>query len=268
MDDDIDAGIRDLLREPATASASAQQRAISFAATRLEHDMAEIARLRRGDHRRRLGRALVTIFLVLLCAIGIATTVDSDFLGDVLGKETTWLDPATPTSTVSQTIRALERPDGTLVPDEMWAGLQQVAGVLSAGSAPLDRDHARDLLTYDEPGMQVRIAAAQTSNGHACFVARGAIVNRGCTSGFDKQRPLVAQLVRQGDRQGVVGLAADEVRNVTIRTHDGNRTAVLRNNAFFWVAEHAPDAPLGVTAELADGTRIDVHIANAPAKLG
>jgi hypothetical protein len=255
-DEDLERNIRDLLHHPQRESA--QDRALAFAQRRLDRDMEEAARLRRGGTRRKVGRVLIGTFAVLLVAAGVATATDSHFLRQVLGKDTPLADRVGSVNGtgVTATPSSFADPGSTAVDDATWSFLkstQRMNGDATRLGSLTSRADARVLLVYKDAQATVGITAAPTNKRAACWTAMGSVNLSGCTLAFSRNAPLTARVKQTSTGWAVAGLAADEVDAVTIKLGNGNRTAVLRNNAFFWITTDQSERPESVQAELADG---------------
>ncbi|MBC7459925.1 MAG: hypothetical protein H7287_01045, partial [Thermoleophilia bacterium] len=224
-DDDLDRDIRDLLHHPARESA--QDRAIAFAQRRLDRDMEEAARLRRGGTRRRAGRVLIAVSLFGLIGAAVATATDSHFLRQVLGKETPLADrlgSVNGSVDVTPTIDRFGEPNDQAVNDRAWNQLVAVsAGAPKADGStePVERARARVLLSYADGAQTVDVVAVPTAARSVCFAATGPVLVASCSSYFTERQPAVAASGSDDDGWTDAGLAADEVVAVDIRLRQG-----------------------------------------------
>lgn len=263
-DDELDRDIRDLLHHPARESA--QDRAIAFAQRRLDRDMEEAARMRRGATRRRVGRVLIATALFILLAAAAATATDSHFLRDLLGKETPLADRIDPISSggrVTPTIDRFDEPADIKVSDIDWAELTRTATLLSGASSLMPRAQARVLLQYEDDHSTVTITAAPTRTRSVCYVVSGTFSLRNCAAYFTNRAPLISTVAQTPmGWAAIAGIAADEVESVSVRLDRGRRAALVRNNAFVWIASNDVDIPRAVDAEMADGSHYSVKLAS------
>lgn len=266
-DDELDRDIRDLLHHPARESA--QDRAIAFAQRRLDRDMEEAARMRRGATRRRVGRVLIATALFILLAAAAATATDSHFLRDLLGKETPLADRIGPISEgkgVTPTIDRFGDPADVEVSDSDWAELVRSASLVSGSSSLMPRAQARVLLKYEDDRSSVTVTAAPTENRFVCYVVSGAFSLRNCAAYFTAKAPLIPSVATTAaGLAAIAGIAANEVESVTVRLDRGRRAALVRNNAFVWIASSSEDIPRSIDAEMADGSHYAVKLASPTA---
>ncbi|MBC7461390.1 MAG: hypothetical protein H7287_08505, partial [Thermoleophilia bacterium] len=75
--------------------------------------------------------------------------------------------------------------------------------------------------------------------------------------------PAVAATGSDDDGWTVAGLAADEVVAVDIRLRQGERTALLRNNAFYWKGTNPNEVPREVDVELRSGAHRTIKLVAA-----
>ncbi|MBC7460660.1 MAG: hypothetical protein H7287_04795 [Thermoleophilia bacterium] len=252
MNDHLDEMVRDLLNDTAAMRDHHSLRS----ASRIEASLSSQDRARAPRGRQSHKVAVVVGFAALaLVGSGVAVAATSDALDPLLNRVSAFRD-------APQTSSDAADPEADADPANELAGpgLPEQLGVLRA------KETGRTLLRVDGPEITARIWAATTTTNNVCFYvkyyptsagdngARGGV----CADKLKRSFPLaVAAGNNPSVGRALFGIAADDVKSVTVLSDDGSSSAAtMGKNSFFWIASSRKQFPARVEAVLADGTTL------------